>query len=72
MAHVVILQADKDGNIRLTKEQLQKMLDDAYDQGYEKGKNSTTSITYPSYPVWYQSTISNGKTISLDNIEITC
>lgn len=51
MPHVVVVTQEPDGSIKLTKEQLQKMLDDAYRRGYEDG-NRSTAITYPSYPSW--------------------
>ena len=52
MSRVVIIEKNKDGKIELTKEELQKMLDDAYTQGYTDGKGRYDTITYPSYP-WY-------------------
>lgn len=32
MSRVVVIEKNKDGKIELTKEELQKMLDDAYNQ----------------------------------------
>ena len=59
MSRVVVVEKDKDGKIRLTKEELQKMLDDAYNQGHSDG-SKYDYITYPSntrtYP-WYYTTI---------------
>ena len=55
MSRVVVIEKNKDGKIELTKEELQKMLDDAYTQGYTDGKGRYDTITYPSYP-WYVST----------------
>ena len=51
MLHVVVVTQEPDGSIKLTKENLQSMLDDAYRRGYEDGSRKTT-ITYPSYPSW--------------------
>lgn len=51
MSRIVVIEKNKDGKIELTKEQLQKMLDDAYSQGYSDG-NRYDTITYPSYPYW--------------------
>lgn len=68
MSRVVVIEKNKDGKIELTKEELQKMLDDAYTQGYTDGKGRYDTITYPSYPVWYTTTSSN--TISKDNVTI--
>ena len=43
MSRVVVIEKNKDGKIELTKEELQKMLDDAYTQGYtdDKGRYAT-------------------------------
>jgi len=50
---VIVVSPNKDGKIELTKEELQKMLDDAYDKGYAEGKSkSYDTITVPSYPIW--------------------
>ena len=58
MSRVVVIEKNKDGKIELTKEELQKMLDDAYTQGYVDGKGRYETITYPSYP-WCVTTASN-------------
>lgn len=51
---VVVVSPKKDGKIEVTKEELQKMLDDAYNKGYIEGKQkSYETITVPSYPVYY-------------------
>ena len=51
MSRVVIIEKNKDGKIELTKDELQKMLDDAYSQGYSDGSKKYDTITYPS-PNW--------------------
>lgn len=53
MSRVVVIEKNKDGKIELTKAELQKMLDDAYNQGYYDGKGRYETITYPSYPYYY-------------------
>ena len=68
MSRVVIIEKNKDGKIELTKEELQKMLDDAYNQGYVDGKGRYDTITYPSYP-WYVNT-SDSNTISTDKVTL--
>lgn len=66
---VVVVSPNKDGKIELTKEELQKMLDDAYNKGYTEGKlKSWDTITVPSYPAYYD----NGGNIPGKSIEITC
>ena len=40
---------DKDGNIVLTKDELEKLLNDVYDEGYSDGRqNGNPIITYPT------------------------
>lgn len=70
MSRVVIVEKNKDGKVELTKDELQKMLDDAYNQGYADGRSKYETITYPSYPVWYRST-NDLNTIDADKITIT-
>ena len=65
MSRVVVIEKNKDGKIELTKEELQKMLDDAYTQGYTDGKGKYETITYPSYPVWYTTTNTTSKDYSI-------
>lgn len=68
MGRVVVVEKNKDGKIELTKEEVQKMLDDAYNQGYEDGrKTKYETFTYPSLPTWY--TYSN--TTPLNKCETT-
>ena len=69
MSRVVVIEKNKDGKIELTKEELQKMLDDAYTQGYVDGKGRYDTITYPSYP-WYVTTTTNPNTISADKVTL--
>ena len=68
MSRVVVIEKNKDGKIELTKEELQKMLDDAYTQGYTDGKGRYETITYPSYPVYYSTSCSN--VISKDSVTL--
>jgi len=68
MSRVVVIEKNKDGKIELTKEELQKMLDDAYTQGYTDGKGRYDTITYPSYPVWYTTSTTNA--ISKDSVTL--
>lgn len=70
MSKVVIIEKNKDGKIELTKDELQKMLDDAYSQGYADGNKRYDTIIYPSFPSWtYTATSSN--TIPLNKCDIT-
>lgn len=69
MSRVVVIEKNKNGMIELTKEELQKMLDDAYTQGYTDGKGKYETITYPSYP-WYINTTSPSITTSSDSVTL--
>ena len=72
MSRVVVIEKNKDGKIELTKEELQKMLDDAYTQGYTDGKGRYETITYPSYPLWYATTNTTSKdTITLNGTDVS-
>ena len=68
MTHVVVVTQEPDGSIKLTKEQLQNMLDDAYKRGREDGSRSAT-ITYPSYPWTY--TADSAATINAATDKVT-
>lgn len=64
MSRVVVIEKNKDGKIELTKEELQKMLDDAYNQGYVEGK----------YPVWCANTtpsITSKDSVTLNGTEVS-
>ena len=64
MSRVVVVEKNKDGKIELTKEQLQKMLDDAYNQGYSdcnSARYKYETITYPTVSKdWKITCTSNG------------
>ena len=64
---IKVFTTNKDGKIELTKEELQKMLNDAYTQGYVDGKGRYETITYPSYP-WYTTTFAS--TTSVDKVTL--
>ena len=68
MSRVIVIEKNKDGKIELTKEELQKMLDDAYAQGYTDGKGRYDTITYPSYPSWY--TTADTNPVSKDSVTL--
>ena len=71
MNHVVVIEKNKNGKIELTKEELEKMLNDAYNQGYSDRGWKLDTITYPNpitTPVWYSTTAQNGTYSSMDDI----
>ena len=69
MSRVVVIEKNKNGKIELTKEELQKMLDDAYAQGHIDGKGRYDTITYPSYPIWYAT--ANKDSITLNGADVS-
>ena len=71
----------KNGKIELSKEELKKLLDEAYWEGYRNGSNTTWTYTTPNWTPYYWTTttattgtitnsgsVSNG-TITLTNTE---
>jgi hypothetical protein len=69
IGRVVVVEKNKDGKIELTKDELQKLLDDAYNQGHADGSKKYDTITYPS-PSWTYTTPS-GTAIPLNKYDIT-
>ena len=69
----IVLEKDANGNIKLTVEEIKRMVEDAYDAGYKDGKNSVTVInpipsttpSYPWQPTWPEPKVG-------DHITITC
>ena len=67
MSRVIVIEKNKAGKIELTKDELQKMLDDAYNQGYADGNKKYDTITYPSWNF----TTASGNAIPLNKCDIT-
>ena len=42
---VVVVTVDEDGNVKITRDELDKMLNKAYESGFENGKNSVKDAT---------------------------
>lgn len=66
----IVLERDKDGNVRVTVDEIKKMVEDAYESGYEDGRKSVTitvPVPYPNTPMPYTPTW-----IDRDHIVITC
>lgn len=62
----LIIYIKKDGNLDLTPEKLEKLISDAFQQGYDEGFYAGTKVntfTYPEVPNW-------NKTIRYD--QVTC
>ena len=72
MSRIVVIEKNKNGKIELTKEELQKMLDDAYNQGYMDGKGRYETITYPSHPIWCTTANAASKdSITLTSVDVS-
>jgi len=56
MKPIVIIAVEKDGGILITKEDLQKLVDDAYEQGKADGRGvwatPNNPITITPHPTW--------------------
>ena len=47
---------DENGDIKFTREELEKLLNDVYDEGREDGRKEghiSTPVIIPSYPTYY-------------------
>lgn len=66
----IILKADQDGKLLITVDEIQKMVEDAYNEGVVDGKASVPVIIYPSYEPWPR----NNPTIDPNTFrwELTC
>ena len=72
MSRIIIIEKNKDGKIELTKDELQKMLDDAYSQGYTDWNKRYDTITYPSSLSWIYTTASSNTTpLNKCDIDVT-
>ena len=73
--NVVAVKTTKDGKVDITLEELNEMLEKAYNQGFNAGKAYTITVpSYPTYPqsptspYWYCGTCKD----SSDSIGIDC
>ena len=58
----IVLVKDQDGKVVVTVDEIKKMVEDAYDDGYMDGSsNRPTIVTTPAYPSWWH-----------DHFTITC
>jgi len=68
---IKIFTLDKNGKISLTKDELEKLLNEAYWEGYYNNKTATT-ITYPYNPLNPYYTWSSNGTLTVGGSEVTC
>ena len=62
----VILFSDDDGFVKIKQEPLIKLIDDAYNAGYEDGKKSSITITPTWTSPWTE------PPVTYDKWEVTC
>lgn len=67
----VVVITLKNGKVDITKEELEKMQNDAYDKGYHKAKNEIWAITYPTYPYVTTTCGETTTNITVDSDKIT-
>ena len=69
-----ILQLDANGRISFTKEELEKLLDEVYDNGYEDGRKTCQYPywTYKTTPNWDTTPLTTGTPLPNDYINVTC
>lgn len=70
---IKVFTLNKDKKIELTKEELQKLLDDSYWEGY-RANNNIYTYTSPSVSPWTitYGNSTTGTPISSDKITLTC
>ena len=66
----IILRADQDGNLMITADKIQQMVEDAYNEGVADGKAIAKNSQPLTYPDLWQTTPS--KIPSYYGTEITC
>ena len=49
-----LIKVDKEGNLKITLEELQKMIDESYNSGYEDGKREGRLYGHREVVPWYQ------------------
>ena len=66
----IILKADQDGKLLITVDEIQQMVEDAYNEGVADGKASVLTTTYPSY----QPLVRNERTTdqNICKLDLTC
>lgn len=64
----IVIETTKDGYPKITVDELKRIVDNAYDDGYRDGKNSVPFITTTPYtPTW---TSDHSITISCESPEV--
>lgn len=64
---VIYIDKEEEGKITLTKEELEKLLDDAYNAGKKDG-STTINYPYQQQPWWDHATVKTNTHTPVDNI----
>lgn len=68
---IKIIYPNSKGKIELTKEELEKLLNESYSEGYSDGCNRYSSISIPSYPyITYCNSNSADSALRADKLKI--
>lgn len=49
----IVIKEDKDGNVKISAEEIQKMIDDAYEAGYTDGQMSYPIFNRTEHPLTF-------------------
>jgi hypothetical protein len=69
---IKIMYPNNRGKIELTKEELEKLLNESYSEGYSDGCNRYYPISTPSYPYFTCCNGSSNSGLSADKVTINC
>ena len=66
---IKVFTLNKNGKIELTEEEIKKLLDEAYWEGYHANKTTYwyTTPNYPYTPYYYTTTASSDSSITISN-----
>lgn len=69
---IKIMYPNDRGRIELTKDELEKLLNESYSEGYSDGCNRYYSISTPSYPYITYCNGSSDNSLSADKATVSC
>lgn len=69
---IKIMYPNDRGRIELTKEELEKLLNESYSEGYSDGCSRYYSISTPSYPYITYCNGSSDNSLSADKVTVNC
>ena len=69
---IKIMYPNDRGRIELTKEELEKLLNESYSEGYSDGCSRYYSISTPSYPYITYCNGSSDNSLSADKVTVKC